>query len=164
MTEEELASLNQLLLTIRKEYIGPINNYLKIQFNEIARFFKTVIQWLVTIWNERIPDTFIITKEQYVILVIACLILCFHRDKKKKEAKQEYKQQVINEAKKLNQLKQTMPKGPKILGKNWYPTGWTYNEAKKLWEPPDYLKTEAKDRWVWDPEKEIWIDLYKNKQ
>ena len=64
MTEEELASLNQLLLTIRKEYIGPINNYLKIQFNEIARFFKTVIQWLVTIWNERIPDTFIITKEQ----------------------------------------------------------------------------------------------------
>lgn len=164
MTEEELASLNQLLLIIRKEYIKPISSYLSVQFSEIARFFKTAILWLVNIWNEKIPDTFVITKEQYVILVIACLILCFHRDKKKKKAKQEYTQQVISEAKKLNKIKQTIPTGPKVLGKTWYPTGWTYNEAKKLWEPPDFLSEEAKKRWVWDPEKEIWIDLYKNKQ
>ena len=95
MAKEELASLNQLLLIIRKEYIKPISSYLSVQFSEIARFFKTVILWLVNIWNEKIPDTFVITKEQYVILVIACLILCFHRDKKKKKAKKSKKQDAI---------------------------------------------------------------------
>ena len=25
-------------------------------------------------------------------------------------------------------------------GRDWYPTGWTFNHETGLWEPPDYLK------------------------
>ena len=46
----------------------------------------------------------------------------------------------------------------------WYPTGWSYNEDKGLWEPPDYLKTESDDKWEWDPEKRIWIDTEKKRR
>lgn len=41
------------------------------------------------------------------------------------------------------------------------PTGWIWNEEKKLWEPPNYLAKESKDRWEWDPEKGIWKDKSK---
>lgn len=43
----------------------------------------------------------------------------------------------------------------------WYPTGWTWNDDKKLWEPPDYLAKESKERWEWDDEKYIWRDKTK---
>ena len=43
----------------------------------------------------------------------------------------------------------------------WYPTGWTYNDKTKLWEPPDYLSKESSEKWRWDPDKRIWIDKEK---
>lgn len=43
----------------------------------------------------------------------------------------------------------------------WYPTGWTWNEEKQLWEPPDYIVRESDERWEWDEEKKIWIDKQK---
>ena len=43
-------------------------------------------------------------------------------------------------------------------GVRWYPTGWTYNERTKLWDPPDYIQKESAEKWEWDPEKKIWID------
>ena len=41
---------------------------------------------------------------------------------------------------------------------NQSPTGWTFNEQTKLWEPPAELKKESKSRWKWDEEKRIWIE------
>ena len=164
MTEEELAELQQLWVTIQKNFIHPINGQLKETFSGIASFFETIIQYIEKIWEEYLPDTFIITRRQFILLVIACLYLCFYRAKKTEKAKQEQQKKIVEEAKRLNRVTQTIPKSPKVLGKTWYPTGWTYNEAKKLWEPPDFLSAEAKDRWVWDPEKEVWIDLYKDKK
>lgn len=40
----------------------------------------------------------------------------------------------------------------------WYPTGWTFNEKTKLWEPPDYISNQSKEKWRWDEKKQIWID------
>lgn len=45
--------------------------------------------------------------------------------------------------------------------KNRYATGWTLNQETGLWEPPDYLSREAKQRWQWDEGKRIWIDKFK---
>lgn len=145
------------------EYIKEIANYLNAQLLEIGRFFQTAFQWAMNIWEEKIPDTFTITKEQYAILIICCLVLCFHRTKRKKNNFKK-QQEEIRIQQTAQRIAQTLPKGPRVLGKNWYPTGWTYNEVKKLWEPPDFLVSEARERWVWDPEKEIWIDLYKQKK
>lgn len=41
---------------------------------------------------------------------------------------------------------------------NWYPTGWTWNEKKQLWEPPDYLSQESQERWEWNESSRIWVD------
>ena len=164
MTEKELAELNQLWLTIQKDLIQPINNEIKVNFSGIASFFEKVTQSIGNFCKNYIPDTFIITRKQFILLVVACLYLCFYRTKQAKRTKQKQQQEIIEEAKRLNRVTQTIPKSPKVLGKTWYPTGWTYNEAKKLWEPPDFLSAEAKDRWAWDPEKEVWIDLYKDKK
>ena len=35
----------------------------------------------------------------------------------------------------------------------WYPTGWVFNEETQLWEPPDYLRPESKNKWKWDEKK-----------
>lgn len=43
----------------------------------------------------------------------------------------------------------------------WYPSGWTYNEKTKLWEPPDYISDQSKEKWRWDEKKQIWIDKEK---
>lgn len=144
MTEKELAELNQLWLTMQKDFIQPIGKQVKAHFSGITKFVETIIQ--------------------IILLVIACLYLCLYRTKQAKRTKQKQQKEIVEEAKRLNRVTQTIPKSPKVLGKTWYPTGWTYNEAKKLWEPPDFLSAEAKDRWVWDPEKEVWIDLYKDKK
>ena len=150
------------IIKICSEYLKEISDYLYTQILEIARFFQTVFQLAIKFWNEKVPETFVITKKQYVILLVACLVLCFHRNSKTKKARQKQKQQINQEAKKFQRVSQAIPKGPKVLGQNWYPTGWIYNEKTKLWEPPDFLVAEAKDRWVWDPEKGIWIDLHKD--
>lgn len=47
---------------------------------------------------------------------------------------------------------------------NWYPTGWTYNKKTGLWDPPDFLQEESRTKWRWDPEKEIWIDVDKERR
>lgn len=54
--------------------------------------------------------------------------------------------------------------GKKPEEPNWYPSGWTYNEETGLWDPPDYLPEESRNKWRWDPEKEIWIDKEKEKR
>lgn len=51
----------------------------------------------------------------------------------------------------------------KFRGREWYPTGWYWDEDKRSWIPPDYIKEESQNRWRWDEEKRIWIDLYKEK-
>lgn len=158
-TEETIAKIVGFL----EVYFVPIFEYLKAQLLEIVRFFRFVIQWLIQWWNN-IPETFIVTKRQYLILLGACLLLCFHRSSRAKKSAQKHRDEVVNEAKKLQRVYQTIPRGPKVLGKNWYPTGWTFNEKTKLWEPPDFLIAEASERWVWDPDKGIWIDLFKQKQ
>jgi len=164
MTEKELAELNQLWLTMQKDFIQPIGRQVKAHFSGITNFFETIIQNIGNFCKDYIPDTFIITRRQFILLVIACLYLCFYITKQAKRAKPKQQKEIVEEAKRLNRVTQTIPKSPKVLGKTWYPTGWTYSEAKKLWEPPDFLSAEAKDRWVWDPEKEVWIDLYKDKK
>ena len=62
-----------------------------------------------------------------------------------------------------NQCKNTTAKNNEYKGNpkenvKWYPTGWTYNDKTKLWEPPDYLSKETSEKWKWDPDKRIWID------
>lgn len=49
-------------------------------------------------------------------------------------------------------------------GKFYSPTGWTFNEETKLWEPPDYLIKQSKEKWEWDEEKRIWIDKEKDRK
>ena len=46
----------------------------------------------------------------------------------------------------------------------WYPTGWVFNEETQLWEPPDYLRPESKNKWKWDEKKKIWIDTEKERR
>lgn len=43
------------------------------------------------------------------------------------------------------------------------PTGWVYDRDTMKWNPPKELIEENKQRWLWNPEKQIWIDLYKQK-
>lgn len=42
-------------------------------------------------------------------------------------------------------------------GTKWYPTGWTYNEKKKLWEPPNYVKSERET----EAEKKERLERYR---
>ena len=44
------------------------------------------------------------------------------------------------------------------------PTGWTYDRDTLLWNPPDSLSAEAEKKWRWDPEKQIWIDIEKERR
>lgn len=53
------------------------------------------------------------------------------------------------------------PQDPK---RKWYPTGWYWDQKTQRWTPPDYLSEEARNRWKWDPEKRIWIDLDKERR
>lgn len=43
----------------------------------------------------------------------------------------------------------------------WYPTGWTFNEETQLWDPPDYLSKQSKEKWEWDEKRRIWVDRKK---
>lgn len=43
----------------------------------------------------------------------------------------------------------------------WTATGWYREDESDLWQPPDYIKQESRDKWQWDEEKRIWIDLEK---
>lgn len=45
--------------------------------------------------------------------------------------------------------------------RKWYPSGWVFNEETQLWEPPDYVSDQSKDKWRWDEKKQIWIDQEK---
>lgn len=47
---------------------------------------------------------------------------------------------------------------------NWYPSGWTWNEEKQLWEPPDFLNKESAKKWTWDSSKQIWVDEEKERR
>ena len=40
-------------------------------------------------------------------------------------------------------------------------TGWVYDRDTRKWAPPERLSQESREKWRWDPEKEIWIDLEK---
>lgn len=110
---------------------------------------------------QTIPDKIIISREEYILLIALCIALILNTASSNRNNKQNPDSQKENAKRNVREVKR---QSPKVLGKTWYPTGWTYNEAKKLWEPPDFLGAEAKDRWVWDPEKEVWIDLYKEKK
>ena len=110
---------------------------------------------------QTIPDKIIISREEYILLIALCIALILNTASSNRNNKQNPNSQKENAKRNVREVKRL---SPKVLGKTWYPTGWTYNEAKKLWEPPDFLSAEAKDRWAWDPEKEIWIDLYKDKK
>ena len=69
-----------------------------------------------------------------------------------------------NSESKKTQANLTGFKGNPKKRTRWYPTGWTYNEDTKLWEPPDYVCKESSEKWKWDPEKRIWIDKEKEAQ
>ena len=43
-------------------------------------------------------------------------------------------------------------------------TGWIYDRDTKKWDPPEYLIKESRTRWKWDEEKQIWIDLEKQRR
>lgn len=66
-----------------------------------------------------------------------------------------------------NSLPPVLPKQkPRKLRKQkkdatWYPSGWTLNQETGMWELPDYLSRQSKNRWKWDEEKRIWIDKTK---
>lgn len=110
---------------------------------------------------QTIPDKITISREEYILLIALCIALILNTTNSNKNNKQNSNSQNENAKRNVREVKRP---SSKALGKTWYPTGWTYNEAKKLWEPPDFLSAEAKGRWVWDPEKEVWIDLYKDKK
>ena len=46
----------------------------------------------------------------------------------------------------------------------WSPTGWVYNTKTGKWDPPDYLAKESSDKWRWNEEKQIWVDVEKEKR
>lgn len=50
------------------------------------------------------------------------------------------------------------PHTQKAKEKQWTTEGWYYDEAKGEWIPPDYLKSQAKMDWVWDEDKQIWVE------
>ena len=60
--------------------------------------------------------------------------------------------------------KKSKAKGRKKQDRTWYPSGWVFNEETQLWEPPDYLSKESKEKWEWDEEKRIWIDKEKDRK
>lgn len=61
------------------------------------------------------------------------------------------------------ETKKSRTTGKKKQGQTWYPSGWVFNEETQLWEPPDYLSKQSKDKWKWDEKKRIWIDKEKDK-
>lgn len=76
----------------------------------------------------------------------------------------------INEAQKRQQKRHeyTDPAPPpqeptiyKAQHGQWSPTGWIFDADEQKWIPPDYLSEESQNRWKWDEEKRIWIDLQK---
>lgn len=91
MTEKELAELNQLWLTMQKDFIQPIGRQVKAHFSGITNFFETIIQNIGNFCKDYIPDTFIITRRQFILLVIACLYLCFYITKQAKRQNQNNK-------------------------------------------------------------------------
>lgn len=46
----------------------------------------------------------------------------------------------------------------------WSPTGWVYDRDTCKWDPPEYLIKESEEKWKWDDEKKIWIDLEKKRR
>ena len=61
----------------------------------------------------------------------------------------------------INDHKHDGFQGNRKEGIKWYPTGWTFNEKTKLWDPPDFVSKESSEKWRWDEEKKIWIDKEK---
>ena len=57
-------------------------------------------------------------------------------------------------------VQQQRNKTPKHEPK-WYPSGWVFNEETQLWDPPDYLCKESKEKWEWDEQRQIWIERQK---
>ncbi len=155
--EAQLREIALKLVEYITEYFEIVKNY----FYKVAEQFPTLTQGIKEVY-ESIPSKFTITKEQYIILFMCSLCLIFRQPQRAKKTEPQQPQKISGTL-----IVHKTPKkraGPKVLGQNWYPTGWTFNEKTKLWEPPDFLIAEASERWVWDPDKGIWIDLYKQKQ
>lgn len=154
------AQLREIALKL-VEYITEYFEIVKNHFYKVAEQFPTLTQGIKEVY-ESIPSKFTITKEQYIILFMCSLCLIFRQPQRAKKTEPQQPQKISGTL-----IVHKTPKkraGPKVLGQNWYPTGWTFNEKTRLWEPPDFLIAEASERWVWDPDKGIWIDLFKQKQ
>lgn len=96
-----------------------------------------------------------------LLLIIAILIV--------RSIMQEEDDNWINKAQRKNEnrfnyLNQNIIHDKSEDQPKWYPTGWYYNEETKSWEPPDYIKKEATDKWRWDEERQIWIDKEKEER
>lgn len=96
-----------------------------------------------------------------LLLVIAALIV--------RSMMQEEDNSWINRAQRKNEnrfnyLNQNIIHDNKEHEPKWYPTGWYFNEETKSWEPPDYIKKEATDKWRWDEKKQIWVDREKEER
>ena len=84
------------------------------------------------------------------LMLIGIIFTFFKRKKKSKVPKQTPEQKQKNK--------------PLRKYSKWYPSGWVFNEETQLWEPPDYLSKESKEKWEWDEEKRIWIDKEKDRK
>lgn len=144
---------------IGQEISKPLENALKVAKEYLAAISQWIIDFVTAIQNgiENRTEGFHFTQMQLLCLIGIIVIICFLIAKKHNKQNQPEVQQA-------NTALQPTNKTKRVIGKTWYPTGWTYNEKTKLWEPPDYLIAESYERWVWDDEKGIWIDLYKKKK
>lgn len=109
----------------------------------IARGFSAGIAYVLFMWAIRIA----------ILSGIAALITVIVKKVWNSGNKPNQNQQIHNVGKEGYSGKQ-----------RWYPTGWIFNEETQLWEPPDYLSKQTKQKWRWDDEKKIWIDTEKEQR
>ena len=101
---------------------------------------------------------FVANNIEMIIVVLGIIILAitiFKNDWLRNAIKRE------NRRFEASRPEQAKPTSRPDQERTWYPTGWTWNDETKRWEPPDYLVDECHSRWRWDEEKEIWVDKVK---
>lgn len=131
-------------------------------------------EWLEKIFGSFVAQNF--SKIAFAVLIGGFIISriirkkrddnWFKRAQRKSQTRFEYMNRNVIEASQARRAKELRDKYHKgedkiINNHGCSPTGWIWNEEKQLWDPPDYLSKQSKEKWEWDEKRRIWIDREK---